>query len=432
MRTAPRFSVCAAVLAILTVVSALSAETAENLTDLRGAFRVSFNHDGSRVVTIPRDGPVTIWALPEGKRVTGDLDPAATADGFVMSGDAKLVLVGFKDGHCRVFDANTARALSPLLDFSLNAEFQMPGLFSPDGNTVLLFANKEAGAFDVRSGERRATIPMKPGSRDDASGFAIFAPGGGDCFVMDNSGAVTRYDAKDWKPKGGPMRHPKADAAYDFGFSLSDDGKWLATYDDPGENGPKSNLQVWDATTSKPVGRPVIAVNGLTGRFLGSNRLLLLPGRGEAAVRDLPSLKVAYRLRAHDEVDAPHALISPDRKWILCWGADRGLDLVEAASGKFIHGFQSAATISKVFFMPDSSGCYVLFDNSAFFLQGHHDNYVVKFSFPEMEISKSLRILDYVSSVTLSPDGKRLMIQQGDTDHEQLVFFDAASFKAIQ
>src|SRR3954465_1623802 len=428
MHATRRFALTIPALVILSAASASFAAPAEKLSDVRGAFRASFNHDASRVIAISRAGAVNIWELPAGGPVTPDLDSSAAADGFVMSSDGKFVVVGFKDGHCRVFDPGTAGAISPFLDFRLSAESQMPGLFSPDATTLLLFSSKEAVAFDIRTGQRRAAIPMGAGANDDATGSAAFTKDGARCFVMDGSGTVSRYDTTDWKPIAPPMRHPRADAAYDFGFSLSDDGKWLATYDDPGENGPKSNLQVWDATTSKPVGRPVIAVNGLTGRFLGSNRLLVLPGRGEAAVRDLPSLKVAYRLRAHDEVDAPHALISPDRKWILCWGADRGLDLVEAASGKFVHGFQSAATISKVFFMPDSSGCYVLFDNSAFFLQGHHDNYVVKFSFPEMEMSKSLRILDYVSSVTLSPDGKRLMIQQGDTDHEQLVFFDAASF----
>ncbi len=407
-------------------------DAAEKLSDLRGAFRVSFNHDASRVIAISREGALTIWALPAGTPVTGDLNPGAIADGFVMSSDAKLVLVGFEDGQCRVFDASNAKALSPLLDFRLSAESQMPGLFSPDASTLLLFSNKEAVAFDIRSGERRATFPMGANTDDDAKGSAAFTKDGARCFVMDGSGTVTPHDTKNWKPSGPPMMHPKANAACDYGFSLSDDGKWLATFDDPGENGPKSNLQVWDATTSKTVGKPLVAVNGMTGRFVGINRLLILPGRGEAAVRDLPSLKIAYTLRPHDEVDAPNAVISPDGKWILVWGADRGLDLVDAASGKFVHGYQSAARISKVLVMPDSSACCVLFDNSVFFLQGYHDNYLVKLSFPEMEITKTLRILDYVLSVSLSPDGEQIMVQQGETDQERLLFFEAESFKPIE
>jgi hypothetical protein len=82
--------------------------------------------------------------------------------------------------------------------------------------------------------------------------------------------------------------------------------------------------------------------------------------------------------------------------------------------------------------MPDSSGCYVLFDSSAFFLQGYHDNYLVKLSFPEMEITKTLRLLDYGLSVSLSPDGKQIMVQEGDTDQERLRLFDAATLKPIE
>jgi hypothetical protein len=72
---------------------------------------------------------------------------------------------------------------------------------------------------------------------------------------------------------------------------------------------------------------------------------------------------------------------------------------------------------------PDSPSCFVVFDNTAFLLQGHHDYYIMKMSLSELNITASLRILDYLLSASLSPDGKRLMIQQGTTDQEWLPFF---------
>ena len=302
---------------------ATPAAAADKLSDLRGIIQASFNHDASRVIVRPRDTDVAIWELSTGNPVPGDV--TGGSDGYLMSGDAKLVVIGFKDGHCRVFDAATVKAVSPLLDLPLKAEYQTPGVFSPAGNMLLLFSDKEAVAFDLRTGKRIATIPLSVGANEDAAGSAAFTADGSQCFVMDGSGTVTRYDTKDWKPAGIPLRHPAAESAYDFYFNLSDDGKWLVTYDSPGENGPKGQLQVWDASTSKAVGKPVIAVNGLTGRFIGNNRILILPGRGEANVRELPSMKIAYTLRPHDDVDGPNAEISPDRKWILAWGADRRL-----------------------------------------------------------------------------------------------------------
>jgi WD40 repeat protein len=416
---------------LVTALATLAADS-ERLADLRGVFRASFNHDGSRVIVCPRKGDVGIWEVSAGTRIAGDLGPNPASDTYVMSADAKMVLVGFKDGHSRVFDATTAKAISPMLDIPVGSEVQMPAIFSPDGETLLIFAKKEAAVFNIRGGKRITTLPLSPGPNEDEPGSAAFTAGGAQCFVMAGGGTVTRYDTKDWKPLGQPMRHPAAGLAYDFGFNASEDGKWLVTFDGPGENGPKGQLQVWDAVANKPVGQPVIAVNGLTGRFLGSNRILISPARGEATVRDLPSMKIAYSLRPHDDLDGPTVDVSPDRKWILSWGPDRRLDLFDAASGKLASNHSSSAAISKVLMAPDSSGCYVVFENSAFFLQGHHDNYIIKLSFPELKITDSLRILDYVLSASLSPDGKRLMIQQGWTDKERLLFFDAATLKTLE
>ena len=125
-------------------------------------------------------------------------------------------------------------------------------------------------------------------------------------------------------------------------------------------------------------------------------------------------------------------MISPDRKWILVWGPDHVLDLVDASSGKIAHVYSGTARIEKVIIAPDSSACYFVADNTAFMSQNHYDNYVVQLRFPKMEIVKTFRILDFVLGLSLSRDGKRLMIQQGGSDRERLVFLDAASLQPIE
>ena len=412
-------------------VATLAAES-EKLSDLRGVFRANFNHDGSCVVVRHRDGDVGIWEVSSGTRIAGDLEPSTGSNAYVMSPDAKMVLVGLQEGGSRVFDAGTAKAISPILDVPVGSERQMPAVFSPDGSTVLIFAAKEAAVFDVRHGKRVASIPLPAGPNEDEPGAATFAAGGAQCFVMDGIGNVTRYDTREWKPIGKPMPHPFAESAYDFGFNTSEDGKWLVTFDGPGENGPKGHLQVWDASTNKPVGKPVVAVNGLTGRFLNNNRILISPGRGDATVRDLPSMKVACSLRPHDDVHGASVDVSPDSKWILSWGADRILNLFDAASGKLATSHSAEATVSSVIMAPDSSACYVVYHNSAFLLQNHYDNYIIKLSFPELKITDSLRILDFVLNASLSPDGKRLLVLQGMSDQERLLFFDAANLKPLE
>jgi WD40 repeat protein len=405
---------------------------AEKLSELRGVFRAAMNHDASRVVVCDREGTVSIWELPGGDRVIGDLEPKPESNGFLLSGDSKLVVVGIKDGSSRIFDTMTAKAVSPPLDLALRVEVQMPGLFSPDDKTLILFSDKEGVVFDTQAGKRLATIPSPNGSNEDATASAAFTTDGTQCFVMDGAGTVTRYETKEWKASAKPMRHPRLETAYDFFFSASSDGKWLATYDDSGENGPKGQLQVWDVVANKPVGKPLVAVNGLSARFLGNNRVVILPGRGEASVRELPSLKTLFILRPHDDVDGPSAEVSPDGRWLLSWGADRRLDLFDVATGKLASNYPGPAVISKVIIAPDSSGVYVVFDNSAFVVQGHYDNYVVKLGFPELNLTESLRSLDFILGATVSPDGRRLMVQQGTTDEERLLFFDAATLKPIE
>jgi WD40 repeat protein len=404
----------------------------EKLSELRGAFRTALNRDASRVVVSDREGTVSIWELPAGTRVTGDLGPNPESTGFVMSGDTKLAVIGFKDGHSRIFDTGTAKAVSPPLDTPLKAEYQMPALFCPDNNALLLFTEKDAVVFETHSGKRLATIPSPTGTNEDASASAIFTADGTQCFIMDGAGTVTRYETKEWKASGKPMRHPRTESAYDFYFSASSDGKWLATFDGSGENGPKGQLQIWDVAANKPVGKPLVAVNGLAAKFFGSNRVVILPGRGEATVRELPSLKTLFALRPHDEVDGPSAEVSPDGKWLLSWGPDQWLNLYDVATGKLANNSHGPAAISKIMMAPDSSGVYVLFDNSAFMIQGYYDNYVVKFGFPELNLTESLRSLDFILGAAISADGRRLMVQQGGSEEERLLFFDAATLKPIE
>jgi WD40 repeat protein len=407
----------------------------QRLGDLRGVWQANFNYDGSRVIVRTREGEVGLWGVAEGTPIAGDLGLKTPSESYVISPDGRMILVGFKQG-ARVFDATSGVAVSPIFDVQLHDHWQPQAVFSPNGELIILFEEKQALVFNVKSGEPIATIPIPSNSDKDAtdsSAAATFVRGGSNCFIMDRAGGVTRYDATSWKPMGKRMRHSPADAAYEFGFNASDDGKWMATFDRPGENGPKGRLQVWDALSSSPIGEPIAAVNGLVGRFLpGTNRILIAPGRGEASVRDLPSMHTAYVIRPHDEVDGPSVDISSDGKWIISWGGDRAIRLFNAELGKLANHYSSPAAVAKVIISPDASACYVVVDNTAFLLQEYHDNYIMKLSLPDLKITHSLRILDYLVRASLSPDGSRLMIQQGKTGRERLRFFDAAALTLIE
>ncbi len=405
----------------------------ESLSELHDPGQVSFNHDGSRVIVRRVNGSIGLWEAPSGKAVAPNISPDSVAEHCVFSADRKRFVAGFKDGHSRVFDSATGKALSPMLGSPLKIGLNMPALFSPDGASLLIFSDKEAAVFNVSTGKRIVAIPLEEGTNSEESeseayggepGSAAFAAGGAQCFLIDWRGDVRRYDTKVWKPIGKPMHHPETQYSWNYSLAVSDDGKWLATFDDPGENGPKANLQVWDVAAEKPLGEPLVATNGLTARFLGNNRVLIIPERGtDPRVFELPSMKVAYTLGpAHDDIDGPKANVSPDGKLLVDWAADHRLDLCDVATGKLQGQHAGSAQISAVYMAPDSSGCYVVFDNKS----------LVKLSFPEMKITQSLLITGGGEFISFSPNGKLFVMPQGEGDQERLVFFDAATLKPLE
>lgn len=434
MRFANRFSGSGLAFGLLIIGFAFPCQATESLSELRDVAQVSFNHDGSCVIVRRGNGAIGVWEAPGGKAIAANLSPKTVAEHYVISADRKTFVAGFKDGHSRVFDSATGKALSPLLGLPLKTGLNMPALFSPDGTSLLIFGDKEAAVFNVSTGKRIVAIPLKKGTNSEESsdseayaaepGSAAFAAGGAQCFVIDSRGDVRRYDTKVWKPIGKPMHHPETQHSWQYSFAVSEDGKWLATFDDPGENALKANLQVWDVAAEKPLGEPLVGTNGFTARFLGSNRVLVIPERAtEAKVFDLPSMSVAYTLgAAHDDVDGPKAKVSPDGKWLLEWGSDRRFDLFDAATGKLQGQHAGSAQISEVFMAPDSSGCYVNFGNAS----------LVKLSFPDLKLTQSLPLTAGGVNLSFSPTGKLFVMQHGEGDQERLLFFDAATLKPLE
>jgi WD40 repeat protein len=428
----------------------IEAAESTRLGDLRGVWQANFNQDATRLVVRTRRGEIGIWDTKKGTPIPGDPSLQKPSNTYVMSSDAQRILVGFKDGGAQVFDASSGSAISPVLDLSLREDGNAQIVFSPDGGTIVFLGKEKASLLDVKSGKEIATIPtpfeLEEGS--DSTALAIFADGGAKCFVMSPHGMVTAYETKGWTPVGKPMKHPAAEMAYDFGFDASRDGQWIVTFDDPGENGPKGQLQIWDALTGKPLGKPLSAVNGMSGRFLpGQTRVLVQSGRGEASVRDLPSMKVSYPIKQHDELDGPKVEVFSNGKWLLAWGPDKKIDLIDAATGKILNTCSSLTPVSEAMIPGNSASCYIRsekidIDRESLHARApfeevasadnHFDSVLRRFSVPDMKVTTSTRLPDFILRQSLSPDGLWLVALQGVTDKEKVVLFDATTLKPIE
>lgn len=142
----------------------------------------------------------------------------------------------------------------------------------------------------------------------------------------------------------------------------------------PGDLGTKAEgeASVWSAAARR------VLVD-----FKAGGAHCLLMGRAGSVLRyDARTWKPAGpALRQHDDIAGPSVEVSPNGKWLLSWGSDRSLRLLDAATGAVRGSHSSGAAIAQV--VTDAAGGCVLFDNTAFLLQNHHAFYVVKMDFAD-------------------------------------------------
>ena len=365
-----------------------------------------------------------------GQPVPGDLWTLAAKEQYVIDPGARRILVGFEAGTSRVFDFKTARSVSPLLDAGFGEHLTPASAFTPDGSRVAI-VEKEGSCqvFDVKTGERVARIPLPAGSDELEIPTRIhFTPDGKTSLILDATGALHKFDAA-WKRSGSPMPLPN-ESAYHVDTAISDDGRHAATFDSPGENGPNGELQLWDLATCRPISDPLIGQNGISARFLAhGDRLLVTPGRGDARVIKVPSLELDPALPRHDDVEASRAIATPEGGKVLIFGYDSTLRLTDLSTGKQAGIHTSRARLHSILTGPDASTAWLVYDNTAFLLQGHHDYYVIRLDLKSMRPVASLRLTDYLHRAILSPDGTRLMTHTVKSGHERIRLFDANSLE---
>jgi WD40 repeat protein len=416
---------------------------ADSLAELRAVLRADFNADASHIIARTRDGSASLWHTVTGKAVVADLGNGRKCSGHYLSPDKKAALIAFEVGGAQIVDLSTGKPLSPPLEVKVSRSGESRVVFSPDGSTVVVFdVGQRANVFDVKSGKlKTALIPEKARESDDEDSLphAKFTADGAFCFILDVEGLLVRFDTKTWQPSGKLMKH-EGEIPYSFDFDVSEDGKWAAVFDSPGENGPKGSLQMWDVLKGERLGDRIERQNGVYAEFLPKQpgRLMVLGARGDAGVFEVPSGKQQFEIRPHDDVDGPSAMVSPDGKTLLSWGPDRTLVLQDTQSGKVLGTQSTQARVDKVLMAPDSLGCIVAYDNSTFSLQGHYDNYIARVRFiveedriRNLDFDGTIRVLDFVHSIQLSSDGLRLLIQQGGTDRERLQVYSVPTMTVL-
>ncbi|MEM7012370.1 MAG: WD40 repeat domain-containing protein [Verrucomicrobiota bacterium] len=352
----------------LSVPFAIAAEELR-LQDLSAIRQADFNHDGSRIILRTRDG-IAIWNTASGAPIPGDLGlfNEAAKGSYFVSPSARRILVGFDAGGLRVFDFETARAVSPMIEVSFTKKWSPKAAFVPDESRVVIFDrenDRPGSVIDLESEQLVAELDIELPD-EDSGPWIEFSKNCEFAFLLDEEARLHRYETSNWVPSGDAMTHPFDPAvAVSFGFTICEDGRYAVTFDRPGENGPQGRLQLWDARTGLPLGEFLSARNGFSAQFFRNDQslqLLALPGRGENRVLNIPSLDLSFIPPRHDEIDANYALLSRDKQILHTWGYDRSIQRIDAVSGKELGALFVQANIKAVLSGHDSLKIWLVLD----------------------------------------------------------------------
>ncbi len=303
--------------------------------------------------------------------------------------------------------------------------------FAPNAKSVVIFdARRRVLVFDARSGAQLAILALPSAGEDggEASPSARFTADGSSCFIMKDGGELRRYETTRWRPVGEPMQHPTR--GYDYHFDTSPDGMLAATFDSDGDCGQTGHLQIWDAIEAVPLGKPS-PISRVGPRFLERSRRLVLSGwTSSATIHDLPAVTQPFALPQHGGDTC--ITFSADEAWVMTWG-EGGLDVLDAATGE-PQATLATAEVLHVVASPKAREISALLDDTPRNVKALHQLRLVAAKLPGLGILASIPLEAPGSSrpsVTLSPDGRRLLMRCHSSAGDRLRIFDAEGLEEL-
>jgi WD40 repeat protein len=179
-----------------------------------------------------------------------------------FSPDGKRIVTASDDYTARLWDAQTHKLIGVLKGHKKNVSH---AAFSPDGNSIVTASfDGSARLWDVKT---RKVIAALNGHEQKVNS-AAFSPDGKRIVTASGDGTARLWDAQTHKPIGKPLAlaegtvesvafSPDGKRIVTGSSSWTPDGKPIARAD--ADLLKEGSVQLWDAQTHKPIGKPLAA-----------------------------------------------------------------------------------------------------------------------------------------------------------------------------
>ena len=354
-----------------------------------GVNDAEFSPDGKLVITAGQDGAVRIWDTVTGQTVGTLLKPKGERGLQPIRPEWRR---GLADRRAWAVDEPLAMPASPFPDGRV-----YQATFSPDGRRIVMVSDDCCGrVWDAVTG--RASAP----GLDHSDSLGWYSPHNRACFSPDGRWVATAGqqghgwigDAETGKPLGKPLKH----GGWINDVSFNPAGDRLLTASEDG------TVRLWEAPSGEPVGTSLVHPAAVThARFSPDGRRILSTCLDLACVWDVTAGKLAASPMIHQST-VNDAVFSPDGRLAATacsdgnariWDTDRGLLLTRP--------LPHTSPPQRVVFSPDGRWLAVSCSDGTVCVWDVDEARQVRSSLPGGG-----------KAVSFSPDGRRLLLSDGD------------------
>lgn len=343
---------------------------------------------------------VKIW---EGERPISTLPIEDTSmeymsDDLTFSPDGKFLVFGSGDAS-HVYEVASGKDITkediPKIDGSLPS-------FSRDGQ-LLLTRNPNLYVTDTSSWQRVATIPSYV-DPDSEIAFGIMSPDGQRVLAISEDGrSLLLHDAR-----GGRLirKQRMEESLEQILAAFSDDGRFIAI-----ANVGKLFMWDMDVNSAPPDELGIISSQAFRLSFSPDGRLLVVVNNSVTQVYDVKSRRVIAEFRAAIGSTVSNAEFSPDSRSLLTSNTDGTAyvwDLSASRAEKVMTDVAAPAT--------DATVAALSRDGKLFAYVAPGEGDLTNLHIWGTDAANPPRLLKsdrYISSITFSPDGKRLLTTNG-------------------